>query len=68
VIRIDAAASGMDAHEVINRLQENDPPICVFEKFADAGEIVVYPEALRPGEPAIIGRRLREILSPIPGQ
>jgi D-glucosaminate-6-phosphate ammonia-lyase len=63
VIRVDAAVSGIDAHGVINALQEGDPPICVFEKFAGEGQIVVFPEALRPGEAAIIGRRLRDILS-----
>lgn len=62
VIRIDAAAAGANAHTVINALQAGDPPICVFEKFAGAGEIVVFPEALRPGEAAIVTRRLREIL------
>jgi hypothetical protein len=34
----------------------------VFEKLAGAGDIIVFPEALRPGEAATIARRLREIL------
>jgi len=63
VITVDPTACGIDAHGVINRLQEGDPPICVFEKFASEGQIVVFPEALRPSEAAIISRRLREILS-----
>ncbi|MFN7996507.1 MAG: aminotransferase class V-fold PLP-dependent enzyme [Bryobacteraceae bacterium] len=63
IIKVDPAAAGIDAHNVINALQSGEPPVCVFEKLADAGEIVVYPEALRPGEAAIIGRRLREILA-----
>jgi L-seryl-tRNA(Ser) seleniumtransferase len=67
-IRIDAAAAGIDANGIINGLQEKDPPICVFEKFAGEGLIVVYPEALRPGEASIIGRCLRDILSPLRGQ
>lgn len=62
VIRIDAGVLAADAYSVINALQEGDPPICVFEKHASAGEIVIFPEALRPGEAAIIGRRLREML------
>jgi D-glucosaminate-6-phosphate ammonia-lyase len=61
-VRVDAAAAGMDAHAVINALQSGEPPICVLEKLADAGEIVFFPEALRPGEAAIIGRRLRAVL------
>jgi len=62
VITVDAARAGTNAHAAINALQSGEPPICVFEKFAGVGEIVVYPEALRPGEAAVIARRLREIL------
>jgi hypothetical protein len=62
IINIDASVTGIDAHAVINALQAGDPPICVFEKFAAAGEIVVFPEALQPGEAATIARRLQTIL------
>ena len=62
IVRIDAAVAGANAHAVINALQSGDPPICVFEKLAGSGEIVVFPEALRPGDAAIIARRLREVL------
>jgi D-glucosaminate-6-phosphate ammonia-lyase len=62
IIRVDAAVAGTNAHAVINALQAGEPPICVFEKFADSGEIVVFPEALRPGEAATIARRLRAVL------
>jgi L-seryl-tRNA(Ser) seleniumtransferase len=62
VIAIDHSLTGLNAISVINRLQSGEPRICVFEKFARAGKIVVYPEALRNGEAEIIGRRLREIL------
>jgi len=43
-------------------LQAGDRPICVFEKRADSGEIVILPEALRAGEAAIIAQRLRQAL------
>jgi L-seryl-tRNA(Ser) seleniumtransferase len=62
IVTIDAATAGANAHAVINALQSGDPPICVFEKLAGSGEIVVFPEALRPGDAAIIARRLREVL------
>ena len=62
IVKIDASVAGIDAHGVINALQAGDPQICVFEKFAAAGEIVVFPEALRPGEAATIGHRLKEVL------
>ena len=62
IVTVDAAAAGMDAHAVINALQNGEPAICVFEKSAAAGEIVFLPEALRPGEAAVVARRLREVL------
>ncbi len=62
LVRIDSAMAGTNAHAVINALQAGEPPIWVFEKFARSGEIVVFPEALRPGEAATIARRLREAL------
>jgi len=62
VIRIDTCMGARDAHTVINALQEGDPPICVFEKYAAFGEIVIFPEALRLGEAEIIARRLCEVL------
>jgi L-seryl-tRNA(Ser) seleniumtransferase len=62
IVKIDAAAAGMDAHAVINALQAGEPPIAVFEKFAASGEIVVFPEALRPGEASTIAQRLRAII------
>ena len=62
IIRIDAAVAATNAQAVINALQSGDPPICVFEKLAASGEIVLFPEALRPGDAAIIARRLRAIL------
>lgn len=62
VITIDAAVVGKTAHELINALQEGDPPICVFEKLAAEGTIVFLPEALRPGDAEQIARRLGALL------
>jgi len=62
IVKIDAAVAGTDAHAVINALQEGEPPVCVFEKFASTGEIVFFPEALRSGEAEIVARLLRKIL------
>jgi len=61
-VSVDEVAAGMDANAVINALQKGEPPICVFEKLADAGDIVFFPEALRPGEAIVIARRLRAVL------
>jgi D-glucosaminate-6-phosphate ammonia-lyase len=65
VVTIDAAVAGVDAKSVIDLLQSGDPPVCVFEKFAASGEIVIFPEALRPAEASVIARRLREVLGQI---
>jgi D-glucosaminate-6-phosphate ammonia-lyase len=65
-IQVEAHTTVMDANRVINTLQESNPPICVFEKHANSGTIVVMPEALQPGEAAIIGSRLQEIFRRLP--
>jgi L-seryl-tRNA(Ser) seleniumtransferase len=62
-ITIDSKPTGLNANAVIRALQEGDPPICVFERRADSGIIVIMPEALRPGEALIVGRRLKQILT-----
>jgi L-seryl-tRNA(Ser) seleniumtransferase len=61
-VTVNAKAAAMDANAVINALQTGEPAICVFEKFADAGEIVFFPEALRSGEASIIAQRLRAVV------
>jgi L-seryl-tRNA(Ser) seleniumtransferase len=63
-IRIAPNAAKTSACEVINKLQEGTPPICVFEKLATSGTIVIMPEALQPGEATTIASRLRQILLP----
>lgn len=60
-IRVDAATTKIDACEVINRLQEGNPPICVFEKLAASGNVVIMPEALQPGDASVIAGRLKAI-------
>jgi D-glucosaminate-6-phosphate ammonia-lyase len=62
IVSIDTAVAGTNANAVINALQAGDPPICVFEKLANSGEVVFFPEALQPGEAAIVARRLRAAL------
>ena len=62
-VQIDPAVAGIDARRVVNALQEGNPPICVFEKLATSGLVVIMPEALQPGEAAVVARRLKEILT-----
>lgn len=61
-IEIDKAIAGMSAQDVINQLQMGNPIISVYESLASNGTVMIFPEALKSGEPEIIVRRLREIL------
>jgi D-glucosaminate-6-phosphate ammonia-lyase len=60
-VRIDPATTKIDACEVTNKLQEGNPPICVFEKLAATGTVVIMPEALQPGEASVIASCLKAI-------
>jgi D-glucosaminate-6-phosphate ammonia-lyase len=61
-VTIEPDAAGTTAWEVINTLQEGIPAICVFEKLALSGTIVLMPEALQAGDAAVIAGRLRQLL------
>ena len=61
-LTLDRAVDKLDAHQLINALQEGDPIICVFEAYASKGLVVLYPDALRPGDAQIIVNRLSEIM------
>ncbi len=61
-IQIAPATVGLSAWDLINRLQEGDPAIAVFEKLAPERIVVLYPEGLRQGEATVVVRRLQEIL------
>ena len=51
----------MDAHGLINALQDGDPIIAVYESFASEGKVIIFPENLRPDDVRIILNRLIEI-------
>ena len=53
----------INACKVINRLQEGTPPICVFEKLAASGTVVIMPEALQPGDARVIASSLKSIFT-----
>lgn len=63
VFRIDAAAAGQSAADVINALQSGSPRVYVFEHGADSGMVRFMPEGLREGEAALVAVRVREVLS-----
>jgi D-glucosaminate-6-phosphate ammonia-lyase len=60
-VKIDPAVAKVTASDVINRLQEGTPGICVFEKLAASGTLVIMPEALQAREAAVIAARLQAI-------
>ena len=61
-IWIDRAATGLSAEDVINQLEAGDPIIAAYENMAYRDFIVIFPEALRDGDPGVIVRRISEIL------
>lgn len=54
---------GLTANDVINKLQEGQSPIAVYETLASRGILVIYPEALQEREAYSVAERLRSILS-----
>ncbi len=66
VVRIEPAAAGQTAVDVVTALQEGDPPIYVFEQSAEQGVVRFMPEGLRVGEASVVARRLREVLEQRP--
>jgi D-glucosaminate-6-phosphate ammonia-lyase len=62
-VKIDPAVVKNDACAVVNKLQEGTPAICVFEKLATSGTIVIMPEALQPGEATVVAEILKKLLA-----
>jgi L-seryl-tRNA(Ser) seleniumtransferase len=62
-LAVDARAAGMTATELLRRLATGRPRIEANPTRVGDGAIILGPVCLKNGEPAIIGRRLREILS-----
>lgn len=62
-VHVDPAKAGLNAHTLINALQEGEPIICTYETLAAQGVVVFFPESLRDGEPEEIVQRVRSILS-----
>lgn len=62
VIGFDETIVERSVEEVINGLIDGEPSISVNQGYIDQRAIGINPIVLQPGEPEIIGRRLREIL------
>ena len=61
-IGFDQRAAGRSAWDLVNALQEGEPPICVAQSFADDGLLAIIPTQLAPGDELIIARRVQEEL------
>jgi D-glucosaminate-6-phosphate ammonia-lyase len=61
-VHVDPAKAGLDAHGLINALQEGEPLVCTYETLASQGIVVFFPESLRDGEPEEIVQRIRTII------
>jgi L-seryl-tRNA(Ser) seleniumtransferase len=60
-VQWDESARGLTAQKVVEALQASDPPIHV--QRPGNGQLLISVWMMRGGEHAIVGRRLREILS-----
>ncbi|MFC4564063.1 DgaE family pyridoxal phosphate-dependent ammonia lyase [Nocardiopsis mangrovi] len=63
-IRVDPAATGLSAEDVVARLAAGDPAIVVRGHRAAEGVFAVDPRPLAPGEEHAVLRRLAEIMTP----
>jgi D-glucosaminate-6-phosphate ammonia-lyase len=61
-IRLDQAGSGITGPELLRRLNTGSPRIEANPWKAEEGRLILSPASLREGDPALIGRRLAEIL------
>ena len=59
---LDEEAAGMTALELVKALQEGQPQIAANPTDVYEGVVIFGPMCLKEGEPAQIGRRLRELL------
>lgn len=57
----DESSKSLTADQVVEQLQKSDPPIHV--QRPGKGKLLISVWMMRGGEPQIVGRRLREILS-----
>ena len=62
-VRVDAAAAGIDAAELINRLQAHDPMVCTFEAGAQRGVVQFIPDALLDAEVSEVVDAVRDAIA-----
>jgi len=60
---LDEKSLGLTAYEVINRLLEGDPIVCLGG-YVREGKLVINPMSLQDGEEQVIVARLRALRAP----
>jgi len=61
-LHVDAAKAGLNAYDLINALQEDEPIVCTYETRAEQGIVTFFPESLRDGEAEEIVQQVRNIV------
>lgn len=62
LVQLDERMLLITAYQLLNRLQDSDPPIYLSEEPAWRGAVAVNPMTLRDGDEALIARRVADIL------
>jgi L-seryl-tRNA(Ser) seleniumtransferase len=62
-LTLDEAALGMTAYDAVTALLDGNPAVAVSESRAEHGVLIVNPHSITDDEAAIIGQRLREVLT-----
>ncbi|WP_434512371.1 DgaE family pyridoxal phosphate-dependent ammonia lyase [Desulfitobacterium sp. AusDCA] len=62
-LSIDKGLLGIDANELIRKLESGQPAIYTRNYFANAGLIHIDPRPLLPGQEEIIVKRIKEIIA-----
>lgn len=66
-LSVDAQKTGIDAMELIKRLEAGDPAVYTRNHYANLGIINFDPRPLLPGQEEIIVQRIKEIISSVRG-
>ena len=63
LVELDEQRLGLTAYDLLNRLQEWDPPIYLGEELAWRGAVTINPMTLRGGDETVIARAVSRIVS-----
>lgn len=64
-VSVDPVSTGLTAAEVVTRLDQGDPPICVDDVPVNEGAFLINPFSLQEGELEVIVDQLRTVMKRI---